>query len=337
MQNYLARNKIFAHPERLAEWLTYGITKPITAEIDPSNRCNYKCPKCAGNRSNPNEEISVDDMMYIVGEVSDFLKGIVFTGGGEPLINPGTPEAISYARSRGMDVGLITNGSLFDQVDRQRILSDCSLIRISIDGLYPEHYAERMKTNAEDYFRVWDNVKSLAETKSKKGSDCVIGVAYLTEDENTEQLGGFALRGKEAGADYVEFRPFHHSETNLLRRIEECKSLNSERFEIIVPEEKYRKEEFDYERAFADEFRFVIAADGKLYPCCYTRGFEGFSFGNILEENFDDIWKSDRRKEMAESKLKNERCPSMCYEDPLNQSLWDMHKGKRDVRHPNFI
>jgi radical SAM protein with 4Fe4S-binding SPASM domain len=337
MQSYLARKKIFAHPERLAEWITYGITKPITAEIDPSNRCNYKCPKCAGNRSDPQAELSLYDMNSIVDEVSGFLKGLVFTEGGEPLINRNTPEAIRYARSKGIDIGLITNGSLFDRLDREQILSDCSWIRISLDGLYPGHYAARMGTSEDEYSRVWDNVVSLAKTRSKKGLDCVIGIAYLTEDENADQLMGFALRGKEAGADYVEFRPFHHSETNLLGSIKECKSLNSKNFEVIAPEEKYRKEKFDYERAFADEFRFVIAANGKLYPCCYTRGFEQFSFGNIMEEGFEYIWKSEKRREVAENKLKNKICPSMCYEDPQNQSLWEIHKANKEGKHVNFI
>jgi len=348
MQSYLARNKIFAHPERLAEWIKTGISKPITAEIDPSNRCNHYCPKCSGNRTDENAELSLDDMLYIVGEVSEFLKGLVFTGGGEPLINQGTPEVINYAKSSGIDVGLITNGSLFDRVDREQILSDCSWIRISIDGLYPKHYAVRSGTKEKEYFRVWDNVKLLTKTRSETGSECVIGIAYLTEDENEDQLMGFALRGKEAGADYVEFRPFHHSETNLLSRIEECKSLNSGNFEVIVPEEKYRKEKFDYRRAFADEFRFVIAADGKLYPCCYTRGLEGFSFGNILEDNFEDIWESEKRRKMAENKLKNKICPSMCYEDPQNQSLWEIYNPqnqslweiyntKKEGKHLNFI
>ncbi|NIO22845.1 MAG: radical SAM protein [Candidatus Aenigmarchaeota archaeon] len=354
MQSYLARNNIFAHPERLEEWIRRGITYPITAEIDPSNKCNHYCPKCSGNRTDPNAELSLDYMKGIIDETSPFLKDMVFTGGGEPLINKDTPKAISYAKEKGIEIGLITNGSLFDRYDTEKLLSDCSWIRVSIEGLYSKHYAMRTNTDEREYFRVWDNVKRLVETRKRKGSDCVIGIAYLTEEENTDQLMGFSLRSREAGADYAQFRPFHHSETNLLKEIEECKSLDSDEFSVIASEEKYRNEKFDYERAFADEFRFVISANGGVYPCCYTRGLEDFYIDNILLAGFERIWESKRREEVSENKLKTKSCPEMCYKDPLNQKLWEIHRMdpinqklweihriikevKKEGKHLNFI
>jgi MoaA/NifB/PqqE/SkfB family radical SAM enzyme len=337
MQNYLARNKIFAHPERLAEWITHGITKPITAEIDPSNRCNHYCPKCSGNRTDADAELSLDYMKKIIDETSPFLKGMVFTGGGEPLINKDTPEAIDYANRNGIEVGLITNGSLLDQFDTEQLLSNCIWIRVSVDGLNPEHYSIRSGTNEKEYHKVWDNVKLLTETKSKAGSKCVVGVAYLTENETPEQLFKFTVKGKEYGVDYVQFRPFHHSTTNLLEEITICKTLGSENFKVIAPEEKYRDEKFDYDRAFGDEFRFVISASGGMYPCCYTRGLDDFLLGNIILRGFENIWKSEERKEVSENKLRLKSCPPLCYKDPFNQLLWKIYKVKKDGKHLNFI
>jgi len=337
MQSYLARNRIFAHPERLEEWIRRGITKPVTTEIDPSNRCNHYCPKCSGNRTDIDAELSLDYMKSIIDETSPFLKGMVFTGGGEPLMNPDTQNAIRYAKQSGMDVALITNGSLFDEVDTGQLLSDCLWIRVSIDGLNPEHYSIRSGTNGKEYHKVWDNVKLLAETKSKIDSKCAIGVAYLTENETLEQLFKFAVKGKDFGVDYVQFRPFHHSTTNLLEEITICKTLASDNFKVIASEEKYRDEKFDYERAFGDEFRFVISASGGMYPCCYTRGLEDFYLGNILPRGFEAIWESDERKQVSENKLKSKSCPDMCYKDPLNQLLWEIRKVEKEGKHLNFI
>ena len=110
--SYLNQNKIFTHLDRLSEWLKKGTTKPITIEIDPTNICNHNCPECAGNKFCPQCELSLVFMKKTINQISPFCKGLVFTGGGEPLYNKDTLNAISYAKKKGINIGLVTNGSL---------------------------------------------------------------------------------------------------------------------------------------------------------------------------------------------------------------------------------
>ena len=53
-------------------------------------------------------------------------------GGGEPLLNPHTPEFIDRVTAHGVQVGLVTNGTrLLDAVDA---LSQCTWIGVSVDA-----------------------------------------------------------------------------------------------------------------------------------------------------------------------------------------------------------
>ncbi|MBU2441966.1 MAG: radical SAM protein, partial [Nanoarchaeota archaeon] len=319
----LSRNKIYAHPERLIEWMKTGITLPITVEIDPTNKCNLNCPNCTGNRTFPDAELSYTDMKTIIDKISCFIKGIVFTGGGEPLINPHTQKAIRYAHKKQISIGLITNGSLVHTVNLKQLVSSCEWIRISI--------------NKENTKKIFENISKLVKTRNQHATKCDIGVAHLTSGEGKKELEKLAKEAKSLGVDYIQFRPYHHVNNNIIERIEEVKNLETENFKVIYPKGKYEKKNFKYKQAFADEFRFVVNATGDIYPDCFTRGLPGFSYGNLLEQPFEEIWNSKRRRKILECKLQQKNCPEQCKQDELNQLLWLMHCSKEESEHKNFV
>lgn len=335
--SFLGRDKIYAHPDRLAQWMTTGRTLPITAEIDPTNKCNHKCPDCAGNRMLPDAELSYDNMKTIIDKTAPFLKGIVFTGGGEPLVNPATLDAIKHAHKKKIDVGLVTNGSLFHTIDLKELLSACEWVRISVDAADERTYSKRRKVPKAMYFQTWQNISDLTKTRDKHELECTIGVACLTSDEGRATLEEFASKAKSHRVDYAEFRPYHNSNRNLTAIIDEIKCLETEEFKVIYPRDKYERTNYEYERAFADEFRFVITAAGDVYPDCFTRGISNFCYGNILAQSFEEIWNSKKREEVLRTKLLQKNCPAQCYQDKLSQLLWGMYCSQKEVQHKNFV
>ena len=74
--------------------------------------CNYRCPFChnAALVTHPSEQVSVDDVPEFLKKRRGVLQGVCVSGG-EPLLQPDTPELLAQIRSLGYSVKLDTNGS----------------------------------------------------------------------------------------------------------------------------------------------------------------------------------------------------------------------------------
>jgi GTP 3',8-cyclase len=324
---YLSQVKIFNHLDRVQAWLKNGICFPISMQIDPTNSCTRNCLRCAGNKTVKNARLSLEFMEDVINQISSFCKGLIFTGGGEPLCNSDTMTAIKYARSKGIDVGLVTNSDLIDLNTAKQIIANCSYVRISY---------------LDD--NVWNKIKMLVRAKKDQKSDCIIGVGFLTNKEKAGQMHDIIKAAKKAKVDYIEFRPYHLDTFNASKKIEKFKiKFNSNNFQVIANDYKYKemkesnKKTKKYPVCFGDNFRAVIAADGKVYPDCFTRGFKNFCLGNLRKESFKKIWASARRRKIFNSKLNISNCPPICYYDPLDELLWNIWRQYQEGRHVNFI
>ncbi len=92
---------------------------PVLSEIAITYKCNAKCLFCyagcgsEGMDGDKNREMSLDEIKSIINKIYYQAKvpSVSFTGG-EPTLRPDLPEMVEYARSIGMRVNLITNGTL---------------------------------------------------------------------------------------------------------------------------------------------------------------------------------------------------------------------------------
>ena len=336
---YLSVNKIYNHLDRVKELLDSGYTLPIMMEIDMTNDCPHKCPKCrfSGNRFKK-ASLSFDFVKKVLNQTSSFLKSVVFTGGGEPLCNPDTIKVIKYAASKGLSVGLITNGSLLTPETAEIIVADCEWIRISIDGFTAEEYRQTHGVNEKYLENVWKNVKYLVAAKKNKRAGCSVGAAYLVDRRNKQDMMKFAIKAKKLGVNYCQFRPFHYSNFVFSESLSKTKILETADFKVIASMQRIIKEEGKFDLCLADNFRTVLAADGHLYPCCFTRGRKEFSLGNLKKNDFLTVWKSKRKKDIFKNKLSFSNAPflSLCKLDYLNKLLWTMWEAKK-LKHKNFI
>jgi MoaA/NifB/PqqE/SkfB family radical SAM enzyme len=338
--SYLGQNKIFAHIDRISEWAQTGTTWPITIELDPTNNCNHRCPRCAGGRKNK-EELDFEFMKRVIDEISRFCRGLIFTGGGEPLYNPHTGEMIKYARQKGIDVGLITNGGLLTKELIKIVIDNCLWVRVSIDAAIEKDYRISHGMDEKEFSLVWRNVSLLSEERDKRNSNCTVGVAYLTNEYFQKRMFMFAQKAKESGVNYAQFRPFHFNKTNVLEEVKRCNEINDEKFKVIASVHKYEqmnKEDWrrDYKICFGHHFATVIAADKNMYLCCHMRGKEKYCLGNLEKQNFEKLWASERRREVY-NHIHFKDCPPMCRCDTFNEILWQIFMLKTKGVHLNFL
>lgn len=334
---YLSQNKIFNHTERINQWLTKGITKPIMIEIDTTNKCNHNCPFCAGNRRINQAELKIDFLKKIINQISPFCKGLVFTGGGEPLLNKDTINAIEYAKSKKIDVALITNGTLMTENIAKKIIKNCTWVRVSVDAISSLEYSKNRGISKDQFNLLLKNIKLLVKYKKQLKSKCTIGVGYLVNKKNKKNILKFTEIFKTIKVDYVQFRPYHYQDVNADKEIKNVKKLETRNFKIMITNHRFKKIEGDFKRCFRDEFTTVIAADGKVYPCCFTRGIKEFEIGDLKKNSFEKIWNSKKRQKINKNKLKSPNCPIMVKYDTLNKILWDIYNINENGVHLNFI
>ncbi len=348
----LSRHKIFAHKKRLEDWLDSGIGLPITAEIDSTNKCNFNCYGCAGGRNPKGAFLSNDDFNRVFEQLN-FVKAMVFTGGGEPLLNKGTAYAINLAKNKSIDVGLITNGSLISNNYSSNIveiiLDSVSWVRVSLDAIDSSQYSFRKGVKKELFDLTLNNISNLVKQKNKRNSSATIGLAYLTINESLNDLLSFVNLSKRLGVDYAEFRPYHGLSRDMTDKLNKLKQFETDNFKIYYPLNRYKKIKFDFPQSFADEFRIVVSANGDLYSDCFTRGNHNFVYGNILHQSFDEIWNSEKKKELFANKLHLPGIPTETFFDELSNLLWNvkqfpekydldsLEKKYSSFSHKNFV
>lgn len=111
---------------------------PVLAHVVPIRRCNLACSYCTefDEHSAP---VPLAEMLRRIDQLADLGTTAVHLSGGEPLLHPDLDDIICRIRTRGMLVGLLTNGYLLtrERIERfNRVGLD--QLQISIDNVDPD-------------------------------------------------------------------------------------------------------------------------------------------------------------------------------------------------------
>ena len=114
--------------------------------------CNAKCPNCPYTNSSIRKDykdrpiMNEDTFKIIADQCGEYGAWIRLSGGGEPMMHPKAVELIRYAKGAGAKIGLITNGSLFNEKNSRELLkAQVDMIEFSVDAADPVTYAKVRK------------------------------------------------------------------------------------------------------------------------------------------------------------------------------------------------
>jgi MoaA/NifB/PqqE/SkfB family radical SAM enzyme len=342
-------DKILKHLDRVAAWMNGDNPYPITVEIDMTNVCNHRCPECVvdyyqlSDSSNIDKELA-ESIIDQLGQAK--VRGLIFTGGGEPLCNPHAPDMVVRAWSRGMDVGFITNGSILTENSAEKILGNAVWMRVSLDAATPEVFGKTHGQDEKEFKKVIDNIAMLVRKKKQIKSNCTIGVGYLTSGETMGDLEKAAVLCKSLGVDYIQFRPmqihhggdFKYDWEDVPCEIKKCLKYSENGFDVLYSKHKYdmmHRSDYgrNYKKCYGHQFATVISATGKMYICCHLRGYEKYCIGDLTKNSFQEIWDSEQRKKAYQS-INFKDCIPLCRDNTFNQVLWNL---TRPSAHVNFL
>ena len=250
LDSYTSTGAKYIHHPEMIESLRNGIGRPQSLQVALTNRCNLKCVFCSVAERELKQEWNYLELCKAIDSfMSVGIKTIEFSGGGEPTLYPDFRHIVSSCYSRGLKIGLITNGLKLK--DYQEILPFFDWIRISMVAL---DYQETI--DFPDRFP--DNV--------------TIGMSYV--------VGQKEYQGK---------RTYWESDYGQLMKIRQYVEKYNAKFVRIVPEcfsnetemnelhDQYKNVELPFmfqpkrllqaKCCYMDSIKPWANSDGYIYPC----------------------------------------------------------------------
>jgi len=352
--------------DRLHQWWRGENVYPITLELGPATVCNHYCTWCMHGayfgkhrndsdvaKSYPDNSImEFDFYKRILDEcIALGIRSVILSGSGEPFMNPEIAHFIEYTKKCGVDIALITNGSIIREQDIIPAVSCATWIRVSLDAGTSETRKRVHRTAENDFDNTITNMKRMSAAKKKLNTSVQLGAQIALCPENVHEIFEVARISKECGMDYAQIKPviFHpQSSDSQMEREFFLKVLESARdtrqkledtdFKVYVKEDQFgailakNHEVGVYQKCYANFFP-IIEANGIIYYCSQTRGLPQFALGDLKENTFREIWESAQRKEICSS-IDIRKCQPICRCHPINKALWS-------IRHPdtgvNFV
>lgn len=345
---FITSDKIFYHPDILDQWRHKKIVRPVTFEIHPSNRCNNNCYYCSAAKFKDGSLMQSQELeaairkLFVMG-----VKGLIFSGGGEPLCNPATIEAVVFSKRLGLSVGFITNGLLLNAKVSRILLKNCEWIRISLDSLDSLTY--KKIRGADSLKEVEKGIKTLLGEKARLKSVCTVGVQSVINKYNCGQIPEFIKKsqGKFKGLDYIQIRPlevisknspysakelawikrgfFLAKKNNLLVR-----TIISVKWNLI-----FGKREYGFTACHSYGMIGAVDSHGDIYICCHMVGNDSFRYGNIFRDSINKIFRQRELVARKTIKYKISRlCPVGCRGSSINRRLEGLLCG---IEHSNFL
>jgi len=316
---YIRTDKIYHHPDRLLAYRNEQEVLPVTVEIHLTNRCNLNCYYCSFSDRDKKLEMSGSNAQAAVSEIAKLgVRGITFSGGGEPTVHKDHLRIMLHAKNMGMDVGLITNGVNLDP----RVMSYLTWIRFSVDSSNPFIYKKIRGVGCLN--KVKDNIKKAVKYRKDFNLDTTIGLQAVVTKDNISILDSTAEMAEKLGVDYFQYRPIEKG--NKMDKPE----LTGE-YDLKVIDSWYKWEEIERVDRYTDcpgaDFIGAVGADMHFYMCCHHVGDRTASYGHILK---DDIL-ANRRK--VQDSFDYSKCPIACRGSVINQRLSQYNK----IEHVNFL
>lgn len=318
---------------------------PQIIELDPTTNCMFACPECINAELLNGTAIPQNKIYQMIDEFSQLgVQGIIFIGGGEPLMYPNFDKLLAYSKNKGLKNGITTNGLLIDKY--LETISECAeWVRVSMDASTSESFQIARPSRIKNSFaRIIKGMENLARNKTG-----LLGYSFLLLEtrgfNNAGEIYDAAKLAKEIGCDYFEFKPMvdqnHYLSkysVEFLKTVweqqEKMKELENETFKIMIPHSmdmyktKGLSQKKEYHECPVMKLRTLVTSEG-IYPCPYKRGQRKFNMGKI-ESSFLETYKTGFEK--INSVLDPSKdCGFYCIRNDINEILLKLLTGEIEL------
>jgi len=219
------RVKVVLHKERFRHFLLGEDDQilPITMEAWTSLACNARCLNCTYSQNDAKRDFErsgerlFSDISVIQKILHDFanagVRSIIWTGGGEPTLNPELVQTVYATKAAGLKWGLFTNGmALSEGLIKNLLKADPSFLRISVNAGTQEGHNHEYRTSSSCFSLVKRN--AIIAASATEASNRCVGLGYaLDSDVSIKELDGImtfitdVMNESDEKLGFVAFRP----------------------------------------------------------------------------------------------------------------------------------
>ncbi|MCF7907198.1 radical SAM protein [Patescibacteria group bacterium] len=290
---------------------------PISVQWISTHSCNFSCEHCMVNAGKPlKDELAYEEIKKAIDDMA--LMGVKYfiATGGEPLLRKDIFEVLSYAKNKGLKIGLSTNCSLISNFKKELENLKLNAVMVSLDGLKYSHKKIRGKNNNFD--NTINAIKYFKKIKTPKISVCT--TVYKSNLKELEQLRDLIFsigcnhwyiniilpEGRAKNKDWL------HLDKNKILDLFHFIEENKKKYRIDICSEAGYLGDWDKKIRNGSFFcgcgwtSCAIMANGDIMACPI---FEENDYieGNIRKKSFKKIW------EKGLNKFRNMKFKDNCY------------------------
>lgn len=357
--------KVLHHPARLGAYKEGQPFAPAHVQIILSDWCNQSCSFCAyrmegytsnalfgvetdkGRNNNPRRQIETNKVIEILDACEAMgVRAIQYTGGGEPCAHKDHHQLFGAVLDRGMELALVSNGTLLTKETIDLLGSCAAWVRISLDAGNEDTYNAVRHVPKAQFGKALATIGHLASAKRKSGSPMVLGVGFVVTPDNWTDVIEATMKAKALGADNIRISAmfsqedeqpyllFYKQARDLIDQAKECATADFQVIDRFGDRlDDLRLKSPDYERCGYQHFTTYIGGDLNVYRCCNTAYNLHGLLGSIAERRFDEFWRSEETQR-ALYEFHAPSC-SRCQFNAINRVI--SYGAEQDPLHADFV
>ena len=251
--------------------------------------------------------------------ISMKVKGVYFSGGGEPCIYEGLADAVVKLYENGVESALVSNGSLIESSGVLDVADHFNYIALSVPSCTRELF--KKITGTDNMSKVLEIPSRIKEKFADKSP--VIGSRVVVTNLIVDEVPHILDTIKEKDFDYAIFKIVRDYEDRGLGvsddKVRELENVIQElskegkidhNFTNLDSVFSYRKPYTPSEVCHINQMGLLAAVtpEGDVYPNISEIGKKEFLVGNLYESSFEEIWNSDRHREVKENSNRRWKC-----------------------------
>ncbi len=305
--------------------------------------CNLHCRHCYMDAdAHAHEgELTTAEAKKFIDDLAAFHVPALLLSGGEPLTREDFFELAEYASARGVRPTLSTNGTLITEESAKKIkAAGVAYVGVSLDG--PEHVNDAFRGRQGAYGAAMRGIQNCVAAGQRVGLRFTINKANVgnldeifdfIEREHIDRACFYHLvyagRGEAMADDDVTPDESRRAMDTIIRRTRDYEARGLEK-EILTVDNHcdgvylYLTAKREGDEALAERIWNLISMnggnrsgiafgevdpEGNVHPDQFT---QYYTFGNVKERSFGDIWRDESNPVLAGLKDRKPRLKGRC-------------------------